>query len=92
MWVDETGLRRTRRDPSTKGTPRKVAVCTVLAESPREVVSGRKSNSTGIRIPSGMRKESGSEKRERENGRISFTERDGMGSKWVNQTRGKGSG
>ena len=43
----------------------------------------RGSNGTGIRIPSGMRRGFG-DKREKEDGHVSFTERNGMGSKWVN--------
>jgi len=42
----------------------------------------RGSNGTRIRIPSGVGQGFG-DKREKEDGHVSFTERNGMGSKWV---------
>ena len=56
----------TRSGPSTKGTPRKVTVRTVLAESARQGVSERRGNSTRMKIPSGMRQGFGNEKRKGE--------------------------
>jgi hypothetical protein len=46
-------------------------------ESGREGVSGRKGDITRIRIPSGMRQGFGDEREKKENGHVSFTERDG---------------
>jgi len=51
----------------------------------------RGSNGTRIRIPSGMRQGFG-DKREKENGHVSFTERNGMRSKWVNRMKERESG
>jgi len=65
-------------------------VTTTLAKSGRERGGGGSvgGNSTKIRIPSGMRQGFGGEK-EKENRHVSFTERDGMRNKRVNQVRGE---